>query len=150
MSLTPHPPLPTPHFMKHNLALTTASLLSILLFGVHWAYEVAHGWETGGPQGLGGVLIMVVWLYATVVLAERRSGYIIMLIGGILGLGVLGLHMMGRGLIGGSGGRIATSSSVFFWVSTLIALGVSGLFSALLSVHGLLSLRRGAARADTE
>ena len=132
--------------MKHDRALTTASLLSILLFLVHWAYEVAHGWETGGPAGLGGILIMVVWLYGTVVLAERRSGYIIMLIGGILGLGVLGLHMMGVGI---NGGRAATSSSVFFWVSTLIALGVSGLFSALLALHGLVSLRQGAARAAT-
>jgi hypothetical protein len=132
--------------MKHNLALTTASLLSILLFGVHWAYEVAHGWETGGPAGLGGILIMVVWLYGTVVLGERRSGYIIMLIGGIQGLGVLGLHMMGVGI---NGGRAATSSSIFFWVSTLIALGVTGLFAALLSVHGLLSLRRGATPAAT-
>jgi len=133
--------------MKHNLALTTSSLLSIVLFLVHWAYEVAHGWETGGPAGLGGILIMVVWLYGTVVLAERRSGYIIMLIGGILALGVLGLHMMGVGI---NGGRAATSSSIFFWVSTLIALGVSGLFAALLSVHGLLSLRRGTARAATQ
>jgi hypothetical protein len=129
--------------MKHNLALITASLLSILLFGVHWAYEVAHGWETGGPAGLGGILIMVVWLYATVVLAERRSGYIITLIAGILGFGVLVLHMTGTGMVGP---RIAKSSSVFFWVSTLIALGVTGLFSAILSVHGLMSLRRGVAR----
>jgi hypothetical protein len=125
--------------MKHNVALTNASLLSILLFGSHWAYEVAHGWETGGLWGLPGVMIIVFWLYGTLALAERRSGYIIMLVGGILGFGVLVLHMMGAGMIGG---RIAKSSSVFFWVWSLIALGVTSTLAALLSAHGLWSLRR--------
>src|SRR5688500_20363087 len=78
--------------MKSNVMLTIASMLSIVLFGSHWAYEVAHGWETGGLAGLGGVLIMVVWLYGTLVLTERRSGQIIMLIGAILSFGVLVLH----------------------------------------------------------
>ena len=126
--------------MKTNVALTIASMLSILLFGSHWAYEVAHGWETGGPAGLGGVLILVVWLYGTLVLGERRSGHIIMLLGSILAFGVLVLHMMRPGIVGP---RSARSSSVFFWVWTLIALGVTGLFSFILSAQGLWSLRRG-------
>jgi len=125
--------------MRHNLALTTASLLSILLFGSHWAYEVAHGWETGGLAGLGGVVIMVVWLYGALVLADRRSGQVIMLVGAILSFGVLVLHMMGRGMVSP---RIAASSSVFFWVWSLIALGVSGLFSVILSAHRLWSVVR--------
>jgi hypothetical protein len=65
------------------------------------------------------VLILVVWLYGTLVLAERRSGYIIMLLGSIGGLGILVIHMRGAGLVGG---RIANSSGIFFWVCTLIAL----------------------------
>jgi len=125
--------------MKSNVMLTIASMLSIVLFGSHWAYEVAHGWETGGLAGLGGVLIMVIWLYGTLVIGERRSGQIIMLVGAILSFGVLILHMRGRGMVGP---RIATSSSVFFWVWSLIALGVTGLFSVILSAQGLWNLRR--------
>ena len=86
------------------------------------------------------MLILVVWLYGTLVLGERRSGYIIMLLGSIGGLGVLVIHMRGAGLVGG---RIANSSGVFFWVWTLIALGVTSTFSAILSARGLWSLRGG-------
>ncbi len=80
---------------------------------------------------------MVVWLYGTLVLVERRSGYVIMLLGGIFGLGVLILHMQGAGIVGR---RIANTSGVFFWVWTLIALGVTSTFSAIVSARGLWSL----------
>src|SRR2546428_1517980 len=108
--------------MKHNATLTIRSLLSILLFAFHWVDEVSRGMETGGLSALAGVLILVVWLYGTLVLAARRSGYIIMLLGGIFGLGVLVLHMKGTGIVGR---RIANTSGISFWVWTLIALGVT-------------------------
>jgi hypothetical protein len=130
--------------MKYSVMPIISSLLSILLFASHWAYEVAHGWETGGVSGFGGIVILLVWLCGTLLLAERRSGYIITLLGGIFGVGVLVLHMTGRGLIGG---RIATSSSVFFWVWSLIMLGLTSSFSAILSARGLWTLRSLAASA---
>ena len=129
--------------MKHKITLTVTSLLSILLFALHWVDEIARGLEPGGVSGLGGVLILVIWLYGALVLADRRSGHIIMLLGSIGALGVLVLHMRGAGLVGA---RIANSGRVFFWVWTLIALGVTGTFSAILSVHGLWSLRSGQSR----
>jgi hypothetical protein len=125
--------------MKHTVTLTITSLLSMLLFGLHWADEVARGLEPGTVSALGGVLILVVRLYGTLVLGDRRSGYIVMLLGGILGLGVLILHMQGAGIVGR---RIANTSGIFFWVSTLIALGVTSTFSAILAAHGLWTLRR--------
>ena len=51
--------------------------------------------------------------------------------------------MRGAGLVGG---RIANSSGMFFWVWTLIALGVTAAFSVVLSASGLWSLRRGQSR----
>jgi hypothetical protein len=75
--------------------LTIASLLSILLMTFHFSDEIARGMERGGFNMLVGVLIMLVWLYGTLVLAGRRSGYIIMLLGGIFGTGVPILHMSG-------------------------------------------------------
>jgi hypothetical protein len=51
--------------------------------------------------------------------------------------------MMGSGLVGGA---IANSSGVFFWVWTLIALGVTSIFSVILSARGLWSLQRGQRR----
>jgi len=129
--------------MKHNVMLTIASLLSILFFTFHLSDDIVRGMEPGGVKNVTGVLIMVVWLYGTLVLAERRSGYIIMLLGSILGSGVPVVHMMGSGLVGG---KIADSSGVFFWVWTLIALGVTSIFSFILSARGLWSLVRGKSR----
>ena len=130
--------------MKHNLTLTITSLLSALLFASHWADEVSRGMEPGTLSAFGGVVILVVWLSGTLVLAERRLGYIITLLGGILGLGVLVLHMTGKGMVGG---RIPPNSSgAFFWVWTLIVLGATSSISAILSVHGLWSLQRGQSR----
>jgi tetrahydromethanopterin S-methyltransferase subunit C len=64
-----------------------------------------------------------------------------MLLGSLLGLGIPVIHMMGKGV--GVGSHIANSSGAFFFVWTLIALGVTALFSAVLSVRGLWTLRGG-------
>ncbi|HYN23748.1 MAG TPA: hypothetical protein VES69_01745 [Pyrinomonadaceae bacterium] len=131
--------------MKHNVTLTITSLLSILFMTFHLSDDIVRGIEPGGVKNITGVLMMVVWLYGTLVLAGRRSGYIIMLLGAILGSGVPVVHMMGAGLVGG---RIANSSGIFFWVWTLITLQVTAIFSLILSARGLWSLpwRRGVSK----
>ena len=129
--------------MKHNVTLTITSLLSILFFAFHWADDIVRGMSPGGFSALPGLLILVVWLYGTLALAEGRSGYVIILILSILGSGVPVIHMRGAGLVGG---RIANSSGVFFWVWTLIALGVTAIFSVILSARGLWSLHWGRSR----
>jgi hypothetical protein len=119
--------------------LTIASLLSLLFLTFHLTDDIVRGMEPGGLSNLiGGVLISVVWLYGTLVLAGRRSGYIIILLGSLLGLGVPVIHMRGKGVGVASG--IANSSGGFFFVWTLIALGVTALFSVILSARGLWSL----------
>ena len=131
--------------MKHNLMLTVASLLSLLFLTFHLTDDIVRGFEPGGLNNLiMGVLISVVWLYGTLVLAERRSGYVIILLGSLLALGVPVIHMKGKGVGVASG--IAQSSGSFFFVWTLLALGVTALFSVILSAHGLWSLRRGRSR----
>lgn len=121
--------------MKHHITLTIASLLSILLFSLHWADEVARGMEPGTVSASGGLLILAVWLCATLVFAERRFGLVLIFLGAILASGVPVLHMQGRGLVGG---RIAVNSSgALFWVWTLIALGASGMLSLVLSARAL-------------
>ena len=125
--------------MKRSVMLTITSLLLILLFTFHLTDDIVRGFEPGGLANLiGGVLISVVWLYGAIVLAERRSGYIIMLIGSLLSLGVPVIHMKGKGV--GVTSSLGHTTGHFFFVWTLIAIGVLGLFSAILSVHGLWSL----------
>ena len=130
--------------MKHNLLLTIASLLSILFFSFHLADDIVRGMEPGTLTNLTAVPIFVFWLYGTLVLAERRSGYIITLLGGLFSLVVPFVHMRGKGV--GITSSIGNSSGHFFFVWTLIAIGVTGVFSAILSARGLWGLRRGRPR----
>ena len=124
--------------MKQNLLLTIMSLLSILFLTFHLADDIVRGFEPGKVSNLTAVPIVVIWLYATLVLAGRRSGYIIILLASLLGMLVPVIHMMGRGV--GAGSRIAGSHGAFFFVWTLLAIGVTSLFSVVLAVHGLWSL----------
>jgi hypothetical protein len=126
--------------MNRNVILTITSLLSILFVTIHIAEDIVRGFEPGGFKNVQGFLTLVVWLYGTLMLSERRSGHVIMLLGAILGVLVSIAHMRGAGLVGG---RIADSSGMFFWVWTLLALGVTSIFSVILSARGLWSLRRG-------
>ena len=123
--------------MKQNLLLTIMSLLSILFMTFHLTDDIVRGFEQGGFSNLIAVPILVVWLYGALVLAGRRSGYIITLLGSLLGLLVPILHMTGAHF-----GEIAKSSGAFFFIWTMIALGVTALISVILSVRGLWSLRR--------
>ena len=123
--------------MKQNVLLTTASLFSILLSTFHLTDDIVRGFEKGGLSNLTAVPIAVLWLYATLVLAERRSGYIIVFLLSLLSLGVPVIHMMGKGV--GPTSRIANSSGAFFFVWTLIAWGVTALFSVILSARALWS-----------
>jgi hypothetical protein len=127
--------------MKRNVTLTIASLLSVLFFTFHLADDIVRGMEPGKLMNLTAVPTFVLWLYGALVLAERRSGYIITLLGGLFALVVPLAHMRGKGV--GVTSSLANSSGYFFFVWTLIAIGVTGLFSVILSARGLWSMRRG-------
>jgi len=121
--------------MKDTVTLTITSLLTILLLVCHLTIEIVHGIEPGKVSTYVGIFILAVWMYGTLPLGGRRSGLVIMLIGGILGAGVPVLHMRGAGL---AAGRLAASSHGFMWVASNLALGVTATFSALLAARGLV------------
>src|SRR5260370_4541876 len=106
--------------MKHNVMLTIASLLSILFMTLHLTSDTVHarvGTAEAGGSTLVAVPILVVWLYGTLVLAERRSGYIIMLVGSLLATGMPVIHVLGAG--GGFRGQIAKAGPTFLFVGSL-------------------------------
>jgi hypothetical protein len=123
--------------MKQNLLLTITSVLSVVLMTLHLTDDIVRGFANGGVAILIAVPIFVVWLYGTLELAGRRSGYVIILLASLVGLLVPVLHLRGKGV----GGEIAQSSGGFFFIWTMIALGVTALISVILSVRGLFSLR---------
>jgi len=129
--------------MKPNAILTIMSLLAILLTTLHLALDIVHGISPGGLTNLTGLFFWVVWLYATLVLAERRSGYVIILVASFIAAGVSVLHMTGRsGITAG----LSAESGGFFFAWTILALGVTAIVSVILSARGLWSLRRGQPR----
>jgi hypothetical protein len=132
--------------LKHYSLLTITSLLSMLLFTFHLTDDIVRGFEPGGFKHISGMLTLVVWLYGTLVLSGRRSGYIIILLGSLLSSLMPLAHMRGVGLVGG---RVANSGGKFFWVWTLLSVGVMAFFSAILSVRGLWSLRRSQSAIKT-
>lgn len=124
--------------MKHDRLLTITSMFSILLLSFHLADDIVRGFEKGQLSNLTAIPILVLWLCGTLLLAARRSGYIIILLGSLLGMVVPVIHMSGRGV--GMYGRIWGTHGGFFFVWTLIAIGVTSLFSIILCVHGLWRL----------
>lgn len=125
--------------MKRSVMLTITSMLTILLLTFHLADDINRGMSPGGLLNLVAVVICVVWLYGTLMLAERRSGYVIILIGSLLAMIVPVIHMRGPGV---GFGTHRSGGVLFIW--TLLAMGVTALFSIILSVQELwgLSWRR--------
>ena len=120
--------------MKHNVLLRVTSLLSIVLVSIHITADIVRGPDRWGPQSLFGVLIFVVLLYGTLVLPERRSGLVIMLLGGIFAAGMPVLHKSVN----------LAKSGTFLFIWTLFALGAIGTFSVILAARELWLTIRGA------
>ena len=126
--------------MNRNIVLTVTSLLAILLASFHLVDDIVYGSEKGVASNLLIVAILAVWLYGTLMLSERRAGYIIVLLGSLAGLVIFLTHLTGTG--GLAGITIGKLSGAFFFVWTLLTLAVVSLLSLTLSAHGLWSLLR--------
>jgi hypothetical protein len=113
--------------MKPSVLLTVASLLSLLLIMFHLTDDVLLQAE-GAVRYPIPVVVFVLWLYGTLMLPNRTSGYIIMLLGGLIAAGMIVVHSKG-GVVHKSGG--------FFFVWTMFALSATGWFTAILSARGL-------------
>ena len=118
--------------MKPNALLTITSLLSILLMTLHVTDDIIRGISPAAAENVFGVLIFVVWLVGTLLLPERVSGYVIMLLGGLFAAAMPVLHMTGAGYA-----AIAKSTGGFFFVWSLFAVGSTGALSVILSARGL-------------
>ena len=123
--------------MNHRTTLLITSLLSVLLFSLHWADEISRGMEPGTLPAAGGIAIQVVWLSGALLIRERAVGLVILTLASLMGTGVPLLHMSGAGLVGKS--ISVNSSGAFFWVWTNIALGSVSAIALFLSIAGLWS-----------
>jgi hypothetical protein len=117
--------------MKQKDLLTIASLLSLLFLQFHLADDLARGVSPVGPWTLITLPIAAAMLWGTLVLTERRAGYIITLLVGMAAVAMPVLHL-------GIGTVNISKPGTFFFLFTLLALGVLGVFGMILSVRGLV------------
>jgi len=123
--------------MTHKQLLVGASLLSVLLLSFHLAQDALHarsGTVEAGAGNLTGILILVVLLSGPTLLAERRSGRIIMLLVALFAMGMPALHFS-------LGHNWSKHQAALFFVWCLLALGVNGMFSLLLWISELRRMR---------
>jgi len=113
--------------MKHNVVLTVTSLLSLLFMTFHMTHDVIRQAE-GSVLYPIPVAVFALWLYGALMLSDRVSGHIIMLLGGLIGAGMIVVHSRGF-VVGNSGG--------FFFVWTLFAVSTTGWVTMILSARGL-------------
>src|SRR6059058_1990599 len=106
--------------MKQNTILVVTSLLSILLLTLHITDDIVRGISKAESSNTA-LIVLVVLLYGTLVLAERRSGHVIILLVGLLAAAMPVMHMRGAHY-----SEIARSAGGFFFVWTLWALGGLG------------------------
>jgi len=123
--------------MKENAILVVTCLLSILLATLHVTDDIVRGISKAESSNIA-LVGLVVLLYGTLLLAGRRSGYVIMLLVGFFAAAMPVLHMRGVHY-----GEIARSAGGFFFVWTLWALGGLGGLTIILSARGLWRLRPG-------
>lgn len=119
--------------MTHKNMLAGSSLFSILLLSFHLAQDALHakpGTNAAGAGNLTAVLILFVLLSGSVLLAERRWGQIIILLGALFSIAMPVLHFTGGADMNKRGGAL-------FFVWCLLALGVIGLLSLCLLVWEL-------------
>jgi hypothetical protein len=126
--------------VNNNRVLKTTSLLSLLLLTLHVTDDIVRGISKAESSNIA-LVVLVVLLYGTLVLAERRWGHVIMFVGGLFAVSTPVIHMRGAHYA-----EIAASTGGFFFVWTLWALGALGGVTMILSVQGLWSLRRGGTR----
>ena len=126
--------------VKEDAILVVTCLLSILLATLHVTDDIVRGISRAEPSNIA-LVVLVVFLYGTLLLAGRRSGYVIMLLVGLFAAAMPVLHMRGAQY-----SAIARSAGGFFFVWTLWALGGVGGLTFVLSARGLWSLRPGQSR----
>jgi hypothetical protein len=121
--------------------LSIVSLLSVILLPFHVGGDVALGFDRGGSGFVTVVVpILLVMACGALLLAERRSGHVIMLLGGLAALGMPIIHRNN-----GFTATVARAPGGLFFIWTLIALGVTGGLAVILSARGLWTMRsRGA------
>ena len=107
-------------------------MLSVFLLALHISQDIVFGFDRAGLNHLVGVAILLVIACGAMLLRERRSGKVIMLLGGVMAAGMLPLHMRN-----GLRPEFLEKDGALLFIWTLYLLGVTGAFTVILAVQAL-------------
>ena len=123
--------------MKQGDLLSATSILAALLLALHISQDIVFGFDPAGLHHFFvGVPILLVVVCGAVLLRERTSGKVIMLLGGVMAAGMLPLHMRN-----GLRPEFLEKSGALLFIWTLYLLGVTGGLSVVLAVRALRDRR---------
>lgn len=122
--------------MKQSDLLSVTSILSVLLLALHISQDIVFGFDRAGLNHLVGIAILLLLVCGAVLLRERQSGRVIMLLGGLMATAMLPLHMRN-----GFRPEFLEKSGALLFIWTLYVLGVTGAFSVLLAIQALRGRR---------
>jgi hypothetical protein len=124
--------------MKQSDLLSVTSILSVLLLALHISQDIVFGFDRGGLNQLVGVAILLVVVCGAMLLRARRSGQVIMLLGGVMAVAMMPMHMRN-----GLRPELLEKSGALLFVWTIYILGVNGAFSVVLGIQALRGRRPG-------
>lgn len=127
--------------MKVAHLLAGTSLLSALLLALHIAQDIIFGFDRAGLNHLVGVGLLLMMVCGALLLPDRTTGRVIMLLGGVMAAGMLPLHMRN-----GLRPEFLARDGALLFVWTLYILGVNGALSIILALRELVGGRRGASQ----
>lgn len=116
--------------MRSLRALTVLSLASVVLLALHISQDIVFGFDPAGLNHLVGVGILLVITCGAALVPERRTGQVIMLLGGVMAAGMLPLHMRN-----GYKPEFLDRPGALLFTFTLYLLGVMGLYTIILAIR---------------
>ena len=121
--------------------LSITSLILIILLTLHVVDDIVRGFDSAGLLNMIGIAVTAVLVYGATVLRKRLAGQIMMLFVGFFAAAMPVIHLRSLRI-----NEIAQANGGFFFIWTLWALGVIGLFCMILAVHVILERRSQTAR----
>ncbi len=133
--------------MKKNKLLTITSLVLMLLLTLHIVDDIVRGFDTAGLINMIGIVVAAILVYGTLMIGEHLAGLLMMLFVGFTAAAMPVIHLRSSRI-----NEIAQGEGGFFFVWTLWALGVIGIFAMILAVQLIVersrSREKGPLRSD--
>lgn len=101
----------------------------MVLLTLHIVDDIVRGVDSAGMMNMIGIVVAAVLVYGATVLRERLAGQIMMFLIGFIAAAMPVIHLRSPRI-----NELAQGDNGFFFVWTLWALGVIGIFGMLLAV----------------